>query len=284
MSAVVRVCRVAQAPVDALMPTLCARVSCLAGNLTSERASRRPKTDGKPMIRNGETGDWIGTFEGHKGAVWSACVNAPATHAVRRGGSLENPIAAAPCSADLAQLVKCCAAAPLYLPSSAVPATVCPPASVFPGIPRTSRGERASAVLQVASSAAPRLQATASADFSARVWNAISGEEVLQFTHKHIVRTCCFSDDSRKLLTGGQEKLIRLYDLMQPDADPFTMEARLLALSHQKEPDCRSSLPPALRPVAHHSPRFPAHRDPRRRGYARAGVPGERAQRPLHPG
>uniref|UniRef100_A0A5B7ATL9 Serine-threonine kinase receptor-associated protein n=1 Tax=Davidia involucrata TaxID=16924 RepID=A0A5B7ATL9_DAVIN len=99
--------------------------------------------DSSPMLRNGETGDWIGTFEGHKGAVWSCCLD---TNALRA--------------------------------------------------------------------------ASGSADFTAKIWDALTGDELHSFEHKHIVRACAFSEDTHLLLTGGVEKILRIYDLNRPDAPP----------------------------------------------------------------
>jgi len=88
------------------------------------------------MVRDGESGNWIGTFAGHKGAVWS-------------------------CQLD---------------PSG-------------------------------------NLAATASGDFSVQVWDAITGQALWQFPHNHIVKTCHFSPDSKRLATGGHEGVLRVFDL-----------------------------------------------------------------------
>jgi len=99
--------------------------------------------DGNPMLRIGNTGDWIGTFQGHKGAVWCARLNEDASRAV-----------------------------------------------------------------------------TASADFTVKVWDTYSGTALHTFPHKHVVRAVDISPDGRWVVTGGNEKIVRVYDTEKPNEKP----------------------------------------------------------------
>ena len=53
-----------------------------------------------------------------------------------------------------------------------------------------------------------------------KVWDSYSGEALHSFPHNHIVRTVALSPHASRLLTGGQEKKVRIFDLGRPDADP----------------------------------------------------------------
>lgn len=96
--------------------------------------------DGKPMLRDAKTGDWIGTFEGHKGAIWCARFDGDCSHV-----------------------------------------------------------------------------ATASADFTVKLWDGFTGDEVHEYVHNHIVKAVEFTSDSKNIISGGQEKKLRLWDVSRND-------------------------------------------------------------------
>jgi serine-threonine kinase receptor-associated protein len=54
--------------------------------------------------------------------------------------------------------------------------------------------------------------------------NALSGDELYTFNHKHIVKAVNFSLDSNQLYTGGQEKKLRIFDLNNYDAEPIILQ------------------------------------------------------------
>lgn len=101
--------------------------------------------DKLPMLRRGETGDWVGSFQGHKGATWSAKLNKTSTLAV-----------------------------------------------------------------------------TGSGDFTAKIWDAVSGKELCTLEHKHIVKSVDFAVNDQYVITGGNEKILRKYAI---DGDLKNMDA-----------------------------------------------------------
>ena len=70
-------------------------------------------------------------------------------------------------------------------------------------IPLTSALAFQGAVWQCVLNQPALLAATASADFSASIWDAVSGDVKHTFPDSHIVRSVHFSQDSNHLLTAG---------------------------------------------------------------------------------
>lgn len=102
--------------------------------------------DAKPMIRNGETGDWVGTFDGHKGAIYGSSFNKGATRLL-----------------------------------------------------------------------------TVSGDYSARIWNAITGESLHMWEQTMYIKSCDWMDN--RIITGNNESKVYLYDAEQYSSEPTIVTA-----------------------------------------------------------
>lgn len=53
-----------------------------------------------------------------------------------------------------------------------------------------------------------------------KIWDTYSGQPLHSFPHNHIVRSVAISPSTVHLLTGGQEKKVRVFDIRRPDAAP----------------------------------------------------------------
>jgi len=69
--------------------------------------------------------------------------------------------------------------------------------------------------------------ATGAADFSAKVWDALTGEEELTLQHKHIVKSVNFSADSAAIATASNDKILRIFDLEQPSEPIVKFEGHM---------------------------------------------------------
>lgn len=65
------------------------------------------------------------------------------------------------------------------------------------------------------------LAATGSADFSCKLWNAITGLEQHTWQHPQIVRSVHFSAASDLLATGCRDKTARIFSVTVPSSEPL---------------------------------------------------------------
>lgn len=54
-----------------------------------------------------------------------------------------------------------------------------------------------------------------------QLWDAINGGELHSFSHPHIVKSVDFNSDDSKLLTGANDKKVRIFDLHRPEESKY---------------------------------------------------------------
>lgn len=191
------------------------------------------------MLRNGATGDWIGTFQGHKGAVWSCVLNDAAVIAATASADFTARVWNATTGDELHQFQVGSSEAGGTAARGQLGSAACSGCVLSCGLmPFRRLADRrgaahwppisSAAVTCSAGCAPPAVPVTcpdvhATVQFLRALADLDSRRTLLPaLQHKHIVRSVSFArgDSAWRLCTGGAEKLLRIFDLQRPEAAP----------------------------------------------------------------
>ncbi|KAJ9645743.1 hypothetical protein H2199_002783 [Coniosporium tulheliwenetii] len=157
--------------------------------------------DNNPMLRDGVTGDWIGTFIGHKGAVWQARLSSDATLAAT---------AAADFSAKVWDTHS--GVALHTLQHAHIVRAVAFPNQPSPQILATGGAEKKLRIFDLSrSSGSP--SPTGSAPPTTDTSSAAPSYEIGPGVHQGTIKSIVWASDLNVLITASDDKAIRWWDL-----------------------------------------------------------------------
>ena len=191
--------------------------------------------DQNPMLRDGLTGDWIGTFIGHKGAVWSARLSEDATLAATGSADFSAKVWDTFTGETLATLQH----------DHIVRAVAFPPGP-RPGVIATGGMEKKLRVFDISRATAQTPDGTSAAatttNGSADAASAPS-YEIGPGDHQGSIKSIIWSRDPNILITAADDKTLRWYDLRAPTHPIATFALDALPTSCELNPSLAGTSP-----------------------------------------
>eukprot|EP01147_Barroeca_monosierra_P005037 gene5037-128_t len=157
--------------------------------------------DGKSMLRNGMTGDWIGTFEGHEGALWDVDIDEKAQRIVTASADFTGKLFDATNGHEILSL------------------------------------QHPHVVKAVAFSPKNHNQiVTASGDKSVRLFDIRARPQDCKvlFPHSNVMNRVMISSDGTHVISGGDDGVVWTYDLVNSAVQMYPISSPIIDL-------CRAS-------------------------------------------
>lgn len=174
--------------------------------------------DNNPMLRDGLTGDWIGTFIGHKGAVWSARLSEDATLAATGSADFSAKVWDTFTGETLATLQH----------DHIVRAVAFPPGP-RPGVLATGGMEKKLRVFDISHATAQNADGTPLATNGSA--DSFPSYEIGAGDHQGSIKSIIWSRDPNILITAADDKMLRWYDLRSSSAPIATFPLSALPTS-----------------------------------------------------